>query len=807
MKNILPKILVIILSIVGFSAYASSDLIKLQVTQSQSGQVRAKMLNLDSNHKLYQELKDMELVGQAVPDSKKGVMGINWNKIKLNNSEVVIAQPFSSKIKVSKDVHSGHKFSAKGNYSSLVSAMEDVLQQKESIKSSTSKRGNYNNSLGSRSNSSSFRANTGTLPAYQNINNQEEDAAGVVVEEGDILTVNDGCLPYVDYELNTVYIQQRVIQDAEELQSCHNSATSFPLEKDYEACPDKEDSATGSKEVNFQYYYVDTTNGNDVRTNVGQCRKDDGRSIDGSSEALTTTEGCSPYVDYELNKVFIQQRILKDGSVIQSCHNSSTSFTLAKNYDACPDKQDLSLRINEVFFQYYYTDTRDGKTILNNLGECTKDSTKSGTLVVTKDYESCSQYIDLSVMRIYDQYKEYYKDFEDNDILLNDCQKDTDRSFNLVENYSSCPIKHEFEKGYSISQKEIGYTNSAGEYVKTHDCMEDEDRKYNHNTTTDTCSSVITDGVVQLFNRKYINVDGITSYITDCSPIAGGVTIQEENCFSTPFAHDFEANQSYRNKNYFYINSSGSRVDVSTCVRSDESFNHDQDSGVCEVIDNDDTKQTTLFAKTYITVDGSKEYISDCQEVSTKVSYTEIGEYWTKHNTVGSAALSVSSSGDNVYIGSSQGDPSDPSNFFIAGGFTCYYVRPSLNLMDDTALSSYISHRQDAACGAYSAPTYSGHAIDLTYSDSAISLNNYVETRSGAARCWGSWAGSYTNYTTSNNLYYQRCQSHTCDVSIMYKYPLYQRYDGTKYFEVKTLKETKYICGNGSSLNGRETLF
>jgi len=61
-------------------------------------------------------------------------------------------------------------------------------------------------------------------------------------------------------------------------------------------------------------------------------------AIIGTEEAIsdqtTTTDGCSLRVDYELNRVYVQQKTLLNGSEIETCYDSEIFYLLEKDYDS-----------------------------------------------------------------------------------------------------------------------------------------------------------------------------------------------------------------------------------------------------------------------------------------------------------------------------------------------------------------------------------------------------------------------------------------------------------------------------------------
>lgn len=514
-----------------------------------------------------------------------------------------------------------------------------------------------------------------------------------------------------------------------------------------------------------------------------------------TGEETTTTSGCAVRVDYNLNKVFVQERTTVAGKETQSCKDSATSFSLQKDYKSCPNQTDTITKKIFYYFQYFYNDDKNSKNVIGN---CQIDSSLTSNLQITKSY-NCADFIDLAANKVYAQYQESYKDKDAKDIIIKDCGIDYEKAYTITQDLSSCGIKHLFDQSYSVAQNKLFYTKDNIK-ITIQDCA-DTTIKYPHITTTDTCTSIVNNNQVTIFNRKYITVDSIRQYISECSPLSSSVTILEEVCSSNKFTHNFTAGQSFYNKTYYYTNTSNQRVDVSTCIKSQESFTHQEDSSVC-VSENDDVNlQTNLFSKTYIVVNAIKQYISDCHKIATPVPYQEIGYQWKQEYYLPSGSISVSNSKDNVYIGSLQGE--------------LYQVNScQQDIKNPFNISSYST---SGKCNGWSSPSFGGVAIDATYSNLAsITVNSYVEQRSTGPLCRlrhshyaanGACLYPYQQCEASNNiLYYQRCTSHACPLYKLNKVPVYKRSNATKYVSDTKVLGSKYICGN-NSLSGVEVLY
>lgn len=537
---------------------------------------------------------------------------------------------------------------------------------------------------------------------------------------------------------------------------------------------------------------------NSTRLSTLSSIKDNPAAIASSTtgEETTTTSGCTVRVDYDLNKVFVQERTMVAGKETQSCKDSATSFSLQKDYESCPNQIDTIAKKVFYYFQYFYNDDKNSKNVIGN---CQIDSSLTSNLQITKSY-NCADFIDLAANKVYSQYQESYKDKDSKDIIIKDCSIDYEKAYTITQDLSSCGIKHLFDQSYSVAQNKLFYTKDSKQII-IQDCAEST-IKYPHITTTDTCTPIVNNNQVTIFNRKYITVDGIRQYITDCTPLSSNVTIKEEICTSNQFTHDFTAGQSFYNKTYYYIDGNNQKVNVSTCVKSDEAFPHLQDSSICVAQNDDPNLKTNLFAKKYILVNSVKQYITDCQQISPAVPYLEIGYQWKQEYYLPSTPISVANSGDNVYIGSAQGEAS----------YTVSCMQTAINIYN---ISNYST---SGKCNSWSSPSYSGNAIDLSYSNlGSVTISNFVENRSTSPLCFTRHYNTAADGKTclnpyqvcnsgNNTLYYQRCNSHACPLYKLNKVPVYKRSDTTKYVNDTKILGSKYTCGN-NSLSGVEVLY
>jgi len=512
---------------------------------------------------------------------------------------------------------------------------------------------------------------------------------------------------------------------------------------------------------------------------------------------VTSTTGCSWRVDYQLNKVFIQERTTLDGKETRACHDSATSFTLQKDYNICPITVNTSTSKVTPNFQYFFLDAEKGT---NAVDSCQPDNSRSTTLAITKSY-SCADYVNIVSKVAYAQFKQTYKDSDQKDVLLTDCAIDSSKSYPIVEDTASCSIRHLFDAGYSIQQSRLYYTKDD-ETIVVQSCA-DTSKKYSHTTTSDTCTPIINNNQVTTFSRKYIAIDGVRQYISDCTPLNSNVTIQSENCTINPYTHDLVAGQSFRNKNYFYLDGNNNRVEVSSCTKSTESFAQLEDSSVCTETNDDVNMATTVYSRKYINVDNNKVYITACAAVSPTIAYREIGYKWVSEYNLSSASVTAGGVSDNIYLGSKQGEEVNTSDYGVSAG---YWTR----LVNQFIIGNYSTIGK---CATPTSISYSGNAVDLSYSNqSSITYDNYVNQVTSSPKsykmcqAWSLISKTCTNLysvpqSENNTLYYQRCTNYKCPIYKLVKKPILQRKNGTEFVNTAGTLANKYVCGE-SGLSG-----
>lgn len=536
-----------------------------------------------------------------------------------------------------------------------------------------------------------------------------------------------------------------------------------------------------------------------------------------------TSDGCEILVDEAQGVAIVQQRTLTDGEETSGCSESLTRYPLTRVYNDCPLNEDVeSLTVYEQY-TVGYVDPRTGGRV--EVKGCTRDEDRTISMISVKD--GCPPLITNDEAIIQSKLI-YYKDGIEHTVAS--CSP-TVESYALFKTNADCSIRHDFEDGLSYQQVKQAYnTDEQTVIVPASICRDDDEQSYPHITTKDTCTPTIADDEVIFNFRKFIEVNGEIMYITECTPdLTKNTPVLSENCTASPYEHDFNTGQSYRKKNYYYMDGD-KRVNVLTCVVSEETLTHYQDSGACQVTNDDTTKLSQFYAKTYITEsnqpDDDKIYISDCQQLGDPMPYTPAGGIWqAKFNTIKQiktqgGALSINSTGE--YFWSANGQTSELAKKYgwtkkpygwecLDSKSLCYYFASYPRTATTTNGKYCITNKLQVTDWV----TTDNVSLDKANSDQSpewdwdfttrTTLNSLCKDTNFGQYSWA-WASANdrcTNGDIAEGASRLFCTQPTCTVTTVQKHPVFTRGDGTEFINTAQVAATKYVCGNGSLLDGK----
>jgi hypothetical protein len=428
-----------------------------------------------------------------------------------------------------------------------------------------------------------------------------------------------------------------------------------------------------------------------------------------SEEIITTAEGCNIRIDLGSGSAIVQERQLQGDKEISSCADSTTSYAIDKNYKQCID----------------YVDYSEGKAF------------KQYTL-------------------------SYSNPTAGGNIQVQDCTIDRDQSAQIIDDYEKCSIQHNFKEGISTAQKRTIYIDQNGSEILLRGCH-DSDKKYLHQETDDGCQDQVRDGIVVWSTKKFITVDGKKVDITACTPKEDGITIHEEVCTSNPYTHDFKANQSFINKNYFYYKDNQKML-LQDCVKSEEVMEHKQEIGVCQSVNDDIKKVSTPNFKTYIEDKGNKVFITDCIASNSPIPYTKVKARWVKQGTQ-------------------------------TGKFPI--LTPNLTRLGYTDLGGNHNVSYDTSvdiCYDHSQPdiwTLQSDGSDINEANS----DQFVQ-----------YIFKFENYGIKYGFMYRLVclDPHCTALTDLKRFPVYNRFDGSEYVDQSQILDRMKICGFGHLIDGQE---
>lgn len=286
----------------------------------------------------------------------------------------------------------------------------------------------------------------------------------------------------------------------------------------------------------------------------------------------TTTEGCKVRVDFNKEQAHQQSRVEKliNGAVQDSgtCADSGTAFPLNKNTQSCKPKIEISKRTVTSLFEWFYL---DAQAKYQKASDCTADKDK--VFKIVEKHGVCPIEIDIKNKKATPQSKLVYEGFNNRVEQVRDCALSGEKPAVVMEqSIQSCKLAHDNAKGIT---REMGIWTYAldGVIYQATPCT-DTGRTFTHKKIykkngKDVCQPIIDPkgGGVTLQSRTQITIDGLSRYISDCTPDKGGalqIKSTTEGCTDPAgFRHNIGAGQSLGLRRYYYENPK--KIYTTTC--------------------------------------------------------------------------------------------------------------------------------------------------------------------------------------------------------------------------------------------------
>jgi hypothetical protein len=283
---------------------------------------------------------------------------------------------------------------------------------------------------------------------------------------------------------------------------------------------------------------------------------------DPTLSVVTTEVGCSVRID-DAQKVAIQQsksETYEDGVLTNSseCSDSEIRYPLEQSYNTCGDFVDMAALTAWPQYTLYYTD-KSG--VSNTISTCQSDVDQPFTIY--EDEATCAIYTNFAAGLAVPQSSLVYVNMSNVEQQVRGCEASTGNlGVPMVQTTDGCTIRHDYVGSTSYQQGAYVYELNGIQY-QAGGCA-DSGLSYTQTVIYDStaggflCSPVVnlSSGKATLQSRLQIIVDGMSQFITDCTPdtTSLNLTATTDGC-DNPFTwqHDLSVGQSYGQERFYFL--------------------------------------------------------------------------------------------------------------------------------------------------------------------------------------------------------------------------------------------------------------
>ncbi|NVK20550.1 MAG: hypothetical protein HWE30_17800 [Methylocystaceae bacterium] len=305
-----------------------------------------------------------------------------------------------------------------------------------------------------------------------------------------------------------------------------------------------------------------------------------------------TTEGCKIRVDVLQKTAFQQSKIqhLKDGVVQseESCTDSEVSFKLDKSYGNCKGQDVIDLTATPPTatpqYQWYYVD--QGGTNQTH-GDCQPDEELKFEIV--EKHGTCPIYLDYTTgaEKAVFQSKLVYLGQDNKEEEVRDCAASVEKSaVPMVLSPAYCPnLRHEYEPTNKSFRQSVWTYQSEGVTYQAGNCLDDGTEYAHVKTYKDDageylCTPINNGSSVTLRYRMKITKDGLSQFVTECTPDTTNIAIKSttQDCTDpSKWEHNLSTGQSFGQER-FYFEHEGQQVPIGTCQNSTTTYTHEHET-------------------------------------------------------------------------------------------------------------------------------------------------------------------------------------------------------------------------------------
>lgn len=343
-----------------------------------------------------------------------------------------------------------------------------------------------------------------------------------------IREVEGSCERKVDLDagLVTVYTQQ-VYEDSSNSKviavACSPSATTYKIERNYDACSYDVDTALGYATAQYMSYYTDDRGG---RFDLSSCQPDTSRRF-----AIQEIEGsCERKVDLAAGEVTVfTQKVYQDENnsqiVAVECAPSSKTYEIERDYSVCTYNVDVEAGYATAQYMSIY---RDDKGARFDLASCQPDSERR--YAITEVEGSCERQVDLAAGSVTVFKQKVYRDADKAEVLVVECSP-SDQMYSIERDYSACSYDIDLVSEKATPQFASFYRDNSGARYDLAGCQPATEQAIDMVEDTDSCKPVADleeETLNVLAKLTYRNAANQVVPVSDCQPTEEVVQLQRD---------------------------------------------------------------------------------------------------------------------------------------------------------------------------------------------------------------------------------------------------------------------------------------
>lgn len=312
--------------------------------------------------------------------------------------------------------------------------------------------------------------------------------------------------------------------------------------------------------------YVEVVNIGQLTKTISGCIKDENLVY----PINETSEGCVDRVDFSSGKAILRKRKFytdgKKNNYVSDCFDSKIEFKFEKSSDQCKQKLNFEKTNIIEYAETYYIDINGTRKSVKPC-TATKNSTEITEDMKIKDYEVCNVLYDIKQDRVYKRYQTYLH-LDSKKEILQPCQIDFNLYYEIHKDFRECNYKVDLEHKEAIRMASLYYKNGTEDIYFT-SCIET-DETFNISENFDSCPVIPVETTKEVIHqKKYYFTSPLNEVIdvSDCFPTPDRSLVREVSCDEKYF-HDFTTNQTFFKTKYVYTNQQSREVIVKGCALS-----------------------------------------------------------------------------------------------------------------------------------------------------------------------------------------------------------------------------------------------